>query len=304
MKTLRTLTAAGAIAIAGSAFAADLPSRRAPAPYLAPPPVFTWTGFYIGLNAGAGFRTNTNNGNNFLNGGFGGNSNGNNVAFIGGGQIGYNWQTGPIVFGLETDAQYRSSFGVGNNGGLFGNTNQRNDGFLGTARGRIGYAFSPMFMIYATGGAAYGNTFANANNNNFLFGGFGGFGGNNNNNNFRVGYTVGGGLEYAFTPNWVGQGRIPLRRPRSYEPGKPFRLRWWQQPFAGACRSPRCELQVRWRVLGSGRRPLLIETPSITEETRRKTPGFFFGAPRCSVQSLFGRSGFPFRFAAAFRATA
>ena len=204
MKKITTVLASVSLAAltTASAFAADLPSRRAPAPYLAPPPVFTWTGFYIGLNAGAGFRTNTNNGNNFLNGGFGGNSNGNNVAFIGGGQIGYNWQTGPIVFGLETDAQYRSSFGVGNNGGLFGNTNQRNDGFLGTARGRIGYAFSPMFMIYATGGAAYGNTFANANNNNFLFGGFGGFGGNNNNNNFRVGYTVGGGLEYAFTPNW------------------------------------------------------------------------------------------------------
>ena len=201
MKTLRTLTAAGTIALAGSAFAADLPSRRAPAPYIAPPPVFTWTGFYIGLNAGAAFRNNNNNGNNFFNGGFGGNNNGNNVAFVGGGQIGYNWQTGPIVFGLETDAQYRSAFGGNNNNGFFGGNNARNDGFLGTARGRIGYAFSPMFMVYATGGAAYGNTFANNNNNNFFFGGFGGFGGNNN-NNFRVGYTVGGGVEYAFTPNW------------------------------------------------------------------------------------------------------
>ena len=204
MKALRTFTAAGAIALAGSAIAADLPSRRAPAPYIAPPPVFTWTGFYIGLNAGAGFRTNNNNGNNnaFIAAALGlpigfNNGNGNNVAFVGGGQIGYNWQTGPIVFGLETDAQYRSSFGVGQNGGLGGAVNQRNDGFLGTARGRIGYAFSPMFMIYATGGAAYGNTFANSSAIPFF-----GFGNNNNNNNFRVGYTVGGGLEYAFTPNW------------------------------------------------------------------------------------------------------
>ncbi len=199
MKALKLSIAATAIALAGSAIAADLPSRRAPAPYIAPPPVFTWTGFYIGLNAGAGFKINNNNNNNFL---FGGNNNGNNVAFVGGGQIGYNWQTGPIVFGLETDAQYRSSFGGNNNNFAFiGGNNSRNDGFLGTARARIGYSITPMFMIYATGGAAYGNTFANNNNNNFLFGGVGGFG-NNQNNSFRVGYTVGGGLEYAFTPNW------------------------------------------------------------------------------------------------------
>ena len=92
------------------AVAADLPSRRAPAPYIAPPPVFTWTGFYIGLNAGAAFRTNQNN-NGFNNVflaaalgvpffGFGNNNSGNNVAFVGGGQIGYNWQTGPVVFVL------------------------------------------------------------------------------------------------------------------------------------------------------------------------------------------------------------
>ena len=48
------------------AVAADLPSRRAPAPYIAPPPVFTWSGFYIGLNAGASFSVNNNNNNNVL----------------------------------------------------------------------------------------------------------------------------------------------------------------------------------------------------------------------------------------------
>lgn len=188
------------------AVAADLPSRRAPAPYIAPPPVFTWTGFYIGLNAGAAFRTNTNQNNNanlfFLTGNpiflTGNNNNNNNVAFVGGGQIGYNWQTGPVVFGLEADAQYRSSFGGNNGNNFFGGGNNNNDGFLGTARGRIGYSITPMFMVYATGGAAFGNTFNGNQNNNFFFGGFG----NNNNNNFRVGYTVGGGVEYAFAPNW------------------------------------------------------------------------------------------------------
>lgn len=214
MNTYRILTAASAVVLAGSALAADLP-RRAPAPYIAPPPVMTWTGFYIGLNAGAAIRSNNNNNssNNFLlattlgvNPAFLANNNSNSqVAFVGGGQMGYNWQTGPVVFGLEVDAQYRSSFGQNSNGFFGAGLNRNNDGFLGTARGRLGYSFTPAFLIYATGGAAFGNTFGSNNFNSFPFG-FGaaglGFNSNNNNNNFRVGYTVGGGLEYMFSPSW------------------------------------------------------------------------------------------------------
>lgn len=208
MAKISSLVAGVSLAVltTASAFAADLPSRRAPAPYIAPPPVFTWTGFYVGLNAGASFSVNNNNQNNnfglfaatgnpiFLTNN---NNNQNNVGFVGGGQIGYNWQTGPVVFGLEADAQYRSNIG-GNNGNNFfgGGNNNNNGGFYGTARGRLGYSITPMFMIYATGGAAFGNV---ANNNGFnpFF-----FGNNNNGGNFRVGYAVGGGLEYAFAPNW------------------------------------------------------------------------------------------------------
>ena len=185
------------------AVAADLPSRKAPVPFLAPPPVFTWTGFYLGLNAGAAIRTqnNTNNAFAFLApaafGAFG-NNNGNSVGFVGGGQVGYNFQSGPVVFGLEADAQYRSSIG-GNSGGFGSNGNA---GFYGTARGRVGFLVSPQWLLYITGGAAFGNTFTS---NNYayalLFPGLIGFN-NGSNNSFRVGYAAGGGLEYAFSPNW------------------------------------------------------------------------------------------------------
>src|SRR5206468_8836567 len=45
--------------IAGSAFAADLPSRKAPPPAYIPPPIMTWTGFYVGINGGAIWSDNT-----------------------------------------------------------------------------------------------------------------------------------------------------------------------------------------------------------------------------------------------------
>jgi len=126
-RTKRFLLASTALLALGSAAAAaDLPSR-APAPYVAPIPVFSWTGFYVGVNAGYGFA-DTNN-DNFL---FG--TSGLNVAttaglapvtpvgtgfftgndrsrdgFVGGGQVGYNWQVTPgsgWVVGIEGDVQY------------------------------------------------------------------------------------------------------------------------------------------------------------------------------------------------------
>ena len=93
-----------------AAQAADLPTRKeAPPPVFVPPP-FTWTGFYIGLNAGvdigSGSRTTTlfepaaaSWIATYYPGGLG-NS---NTGFIGGGQAGYNWQTGAFVVGVETD---------------------------------------------------------------------------------------------------------------------------------------------------------------------------------------------------------
>jgi outer membrane immunogenic protein len=125
------LSSVALLGLTAGAFAADLPSRRAaPAPYVAVP-VFTWTGFYVGVNAGYGFSDNNNNQGSFVAGpgalsaplgGYAGtvnrgNGNGNNDGFVGGGQIGYNYQIGNWVVGIEADAQY-ADMNQNKNGGV------------------------------------------------------------------------------------------------------------------------------------------------------------------------------------------
>jgi len=191
------LSTAAAVASVGAATAADLPSRRPPPPvaYAPPIPIFTWTGFYVGVNAGGAFRANNNNGFNnavFFGGAapFGGvgvaTSSGNGGRFIGGGQAGVNYQFGQFVLGNN------NNFGFGNSG--------NRTGFLGTVRGRGGIAFD-RFLVYGTGGVAFGN---NSWPNSFIgtVGGAPTFFTANNGNNTRVGYAVGAGVEYAFLNNW------------------------------------------------------------------------------------------------------
>ena len=95
-----------ATVLSSSGFAADLPVYKAPAATYAP--AFSWTGFYLGANLGYGWGkasgTSTIAGNIFgANGVFPGSSNLNGIN--GGGQAGYNWQTGPVVLGIEGDFQ-------------------------------------------------------------------------------------------------------------------------------------------------------------------------------------------------------
>ena len=95
------LASAGVIALAGSAFAADLPSRAPPPVYVPPAPIFTWTGIYIGGQIGYAWGTsNTNLGDSF--GDFTSFST-NNSGVIGGAHVGYNLQLSQFVVGLEGD---------------------------------------------------------------------------------------------------------------------------------------------------------------------------------------------------------
>jgi outer membrane immunogenic protein len=209
------LLASAAILTAGSAFAADLPARvAAPAPYVAAPPIFTWTGFYVGVNAGAGFN-NRNNG--YVTNGFGtttfvtssGFGNGNDVGFTGGGQVGYNWQFGTFVAGIEADINYLDR-GNGGTSVVTSTTNgvtttynfHRGDSnnWFGTVRGRLGIAFD-RFLPYITGGWAFGGknggvngTYIVGNGASTAFVGSGDSGSSS-------GWTLGGGVEYAWTNN-------------------------------------------------------------------------------------------------------
>ena len=206
--------------MSGAAFAADLPSRVAPPVYAPPPlPAFTWTGAYFGINAGYvdNFtRVGTFNGTGTANGvpvnrisRFGRDSDG----FTGGGQIGYNFQLGSLpifgslangaggagsglLFGIEADAAY-TDLDRGTSINYAGNTQNFRTGldFLGTVRGRVGYAFNN-FLIYGTGGFAYGQVNNRAsfyNGNTLAF--------NGSNDDMATGYAYGGGIEYALPTN-------------------------------------------------------------------------------------------------------
>ncbi len=138
----------------GLATAADL---SPPPAYVPAPQVFSWTGFYIGGNAGYGWT----NGSGTLTTATGTESftvSGN--GFLGGAQAGYNWQVGPAVFGAEADFQGTTASGPfsATAGPTIGATEKVP--WFGTVRGRLGYAIDRV-MLYATGGAVYGDTTLN-----------------------------------------------------------------------------------------------------------------------------------------------
>ncbi|MCC0806889.1 porin family protein [Methylobacterium sp. W2] len=198
---LATTVLAGLTAVAS---AADLPRRAAP-PVFVPVPVFTWTGFYAGINAGYAFDTGKEGPNSFAvpsrftaagTPQIATFSKDSQDGFSGGAQIGYNYQFTPgsgVVVGIEADAQYldfgakRRDSGVVAAPGFAINDPRGLSSldFFGTVRGRLGYAFDRT-LVYGTGGFAYG-----AGSTERSFGGFKG------NDDFRTGYAVGGGIEYA-----------------------------------------------------------------------------------------------------------
>jgi outer membrane immunogenic protein len=175
------LAGVGVLALGiASASAADIVRPRpapAPAPaYVAPP--FTWTGFYVGINGGYGWG-NSNFSSPFSSGSF--DTNGGLV----GGTLGYNWQAGQVVFGLEGDLDWSGMSGSGSCGGL--NCEVNND-WLGTFRGRLGYAMGT-FMPYVTGGLAVGNIDTS-------------IAGVGTGDDTRTGWTLGGGIEANISGPW------------------------------------------------------------------------------------------------------
>ncbi|MBS0529365.1 MAG: porin family protein [Proteobacteria bacterium] len=187
-KILLGTVALAALGLA-QASAADLaPRYTKAAPMMAA--VYDWTGFYIGANGGGGWgrdRFSTTGGSVGINtsGGFAG------------GQIGYNWQTGAWVLGLEADGDWADIKGTtGCAAGLFVCSSDARA--LASFRGRVGYAVNNV-LFYGTGGAGYANVHNTALS---LAAGVPAVGATGAFNSDRWGYAAGAGIEWGFSPNW------------------------------------------------------------------------------------------------------
>ncbi len=193
------LASVAAVMAAAPAFAADLPRRSEPLAPMAPiaaPPAFSWTGFYVGANAGWHWA-DTNSNYSYATGvtgpgGFGGEEDG----FTAGATVGYNMQYNQFVVGLEGDWNWvdvsrggRGTIVSGGAGVISGNSSMD---WLATGRARIGLAYD-RFMIYGTGGLAVAEVDVNSTINGFGTGG---------GSDTRWGWTVGGGVEYSLMNNW------------------------------------------------------------------------------------------------------
>jgi len=186
------ITAIAVAALAGSALAADLPSRQPPPAFLQPP-LFSWTGVYIGGQIGYQWGPSRTQDFSLLTGALGTSQpNYNADGVVGGAHIGYNYQINQFVVGAEGDVDGSSFSGHGTSlAGLY-NFTTRID-VEGSVRARAGYAWDRA-LIYATGGAAFASirnsyTFLTTGNADDL-------------STTRAGWTAGAGVEYAVTNNW------------------------------------------------------------------------------------------------------
>jgi len=200
--------------VSGSAFAADLAPHDG-SPFAASVPALTWTGFYLGANAGEGltpgnpsFQSQSLGSNAFDLPAIGSTK----ASFTSGFQAGYNYQAGPAVLGFEIDFNYLGNcrngtfaappayapLGIGSytlSGGC--------SFYFGTMRGRLGYAFDRA-LLYATAGIAYGGNrdpgaiaLNPAAPGNYFAAGA--------SHSARTKYVFGAGLEYALSDHWFAR---------------------------------------------------------------------------------------------------
>lgn len=231
MKHRLPLSLVATALLASSTSAADLPRRAAPPPVFVAP-AFSWTGLYAGLNAGYGAASDTvrntappaagTDAQTVLTELNAARLSLHSQGFVGGGQLGYNYQFTPgsgFVVGIEADAQYADlsrrrsykypwdvSTDEAHSVGQHTLSARTSLDFLGTVRGRLGYAFDRV-LVYGTGGFAYGQvdyqgTFTTAYTNTFTING--NTGADSDGTSFsakskklQTGYAYGGGIEYA-----------------------------------------------------------------------------------------------------------
>ena len=189
-KSSLTLLAAAIGLAAGQASAADLP-RKAPA-YIPPaPPPITWTGCYIGGNVGGAFGDVS-----ATSPAFPGEVSSNGSGFAGGGQIGCDYQfAGGWVLGFRNMYDWTSNDRSRTIAGgvLDGAVVNFNNQWFDTLTTRLGYAFGPAWLLYFQGGAAWAHT-----STDFTLGGVQ----VGQASKTRSGWTIGGGVEWMFAPQW------------------------------------------------------------------------------------------------------
>lgn len=229
MIRLLLLSSALTVVTAGTALAADLPNTKGAPPYAPPPPIFSWTGFYIGVNGGVGGGDSVDYDDNdpgVLRGGtYHGVHNDHteltNGGFLAGGTVGYNYQfpASNFVVGFEGDFDWSNIRGQWSEGDVSGTggTSSYGEGYgsrlnwLATARARVGYAVAtPLgnLLPYVTGGGA----FASVTDYRYSWGSAGEgcdgtvLSGCGSWSHTWAGWTAGTGLEYAITQNLTIKG--------------------------------------------------------------------------------------------------
>jgi outer membrane immunogenic protein len=221
------------LALAGSTFtaaAADLGRPIGKAPVMAPPVIFNWTGFYVGVGLGARWDENTWTTTclqPLIDPTCGGNAifatrfaTGNptvfepDVGFRVSGYVGYNWQFQNWVLGVEGDFAWADNdqtvIGIpgtflAGNLPLLNDTATVNDKFDASFRGRIGYLFAPQALFYVTGGVSWleKEVSASCAAPAFPISWCAVVPQAQTDSNHHIGFTVGGGIEWMLTPNWI-----------------------------------------------------------------------------------------------------
>lgn len=174
-----------------SAIAADLPSRKAPiAPIFQSASAYSWTGFYVGAQAGYDWGRDKTREYFTANNQFTGMQwSYPTRGFVGGGHVGYNHQLSSLVVGVEGDFE-----GTGVKGGFVdpGGSGDMKIDWQGSVRGRLGVAFDRL-MIYGTGGVAFAKIgYVYGNPVGPIF---------ENTSSVHTGWTAGAGVAYALTDN-------------------------------------------------------------------------------------------------------
>jgi outer membrane immunogenic protein len=189
-----------------AAHAADMPTKAPPILPVPPSDASSWTGWYAGVNVGGGWGQSKNAFTaDFPPPTAAGADTTQMNGVIGGGQLGYNWQSGPWVFGAETDIQGSGQRGSNNTACtlagclIAGSTIADSEKltWFGTTRARVGVT-SGGWLVYATGGVAYGGVSASGLT---TIPGFGTI--PVAISTTKTGWTVGSGIEAPLTGNWT-----------------------------------------------------------------------------------------------------